>query len=287
MLPGVSVWNRTWPAKCCYDRGRSDLASFGIGAKLRQERIGRGLTIEDIACETRIKPKFLEAIEQNDFDRLPGLVFARNFVRQYALNLHLDPDPLVAQMPVQDEAAIRLPDPPASSRFSYQTDRRVHSGVWLMLAFGAAVGAWFHFNHGGSATAPTPAVERAPVAASVTLVPQLQVAHQVQGAQQIGSPDPASIPVQVVITAHQAAWVQVSADGKNAFTGTLQPDESKEISATEQVKLVAGNAGGLTVSLNGKTLDPIGTNGQVKVLRLTAGGPEFLVKAPTPEPDPL
>ena len=91
----------------------------------------------------------------------------------------------------------------------------------------------------------------------------------------------------MVITAHQSAWVQVSADGKNTFTGIMQPDETKAISATEQVKLVAGNAGGLTVSLNGKTLEPLGSIGQVRVVRLTAGGPQFLVRDPQPAPDPL
>ncbi len=57
----------------------------------------------------------------------------------------------------------------------------------------------------------------------------------------------------------------MSVDGKVAFTGTLQPNDTKEISANERVKILTGNAGGLTISLNGKTLDPLGPSGQVRV----------------------
>ena len=46
------------------------------------------------------------------------------------------------------------------------------------------------------------------------------------------------------------------------------------------MKIVAGNAGALTISLNGKTLEPLGPIGQVRVVRLTAEGPQFLVESP-------
>jgi cytoskeleton protein RodZ len=94
-------------------------------------------------------------------------------------------------------------------------------------------------------------------------------------------------PVEVVITAHQPAWLQVTVDGKITFTGTLMPDESKQISADDQVKITTGNAGGLTISLNGKTIDPLGSLGQVRAVRLTAEGRVFPLIAPQPAPDPL
>ncbi len=97
--------------------------------------------------------------------------------------------------------------------------------------------------------------------------------------------------------AFQEAWVQLSADGKTSFKGhVLRPNETKAISATRaQVKVVTGNAGALTVSLNGKDLwNPLGPVGQVRVVRLTAEGPQFLSESqppvpgqPAPAPDPL
>ena len=77
-------------------------------------------------------------------------------------------------------------------------------------------------------------------------------------------------------------WVQVSADGKITFTGTLAAERNQRNLGAEQVKLVTGNAGGLTISLNGKTLEPLGPTGQVRVVRLTAEGPQFLSKARPP-----
>ncbi len=256
------------------------MASFGIGAKLRQERVGRGLTIDDVARVTRISPRYLEAIEADHFDKLPGLVFVRNFVRQFAMSLNLDPEPLMAELPRLDEAKVQLPNPPARPRSSFRNERKIPSGVWLVLAAAAAIGAWIHFNHSQpmhAANSSPPPARQAVTAPAVTV-----------GVTPMPLPAPVQTSaVQVVITAHQPAWVQVSVDGRNTFTGVLQPDETKEISAAEQVRLVAGNAGALTVSLNGKTLEPLGSAGQVRVIRLTAEGPEFLARDPQPAPDPL
>jgi cytoskeleton protein RodZ len=271
--------------------------SHGIGAKLRETRLASGLTIADISRETRISSRFLDAIEADKFENLPGHIFARNFVRQYALAMHLDPDPLVAELPKQEED-VRLPDPP--QRFSYHTDRTIHSalvsGTWLVLAAGAATAAYLHFNH----TAQTRPAD-VPAAVTQTAAPEVQqAAPQVPRpvrnipAFSAETPQPEPIasgisehPVRVVITAQEAAWIQVTTDGKTVFTGTLEANETKEISADQQVKIFTGNAGGLTVSLNGKTLMPLGPAGQVRTVMLTAEGPEFLARAPQPAPDPL
>jgi cytoskeleton protein RodZ len=273
--------------------------SYGIGAKLRQERLGLGLTISDIAGETRIAPRFLEAIEEDHFDALPGLVFTRNFVRQFALSLKLDPDPLLAELPAQDESTIRLPDPAIRQRSSYRMDpglrSAISSAMWL-LAAAAAMAGWFHFNHSGRQTGPgsdvikTDAIKTDVPKTETNITPATATAPVPPLAPVVAAKVPAEHadhPVEVIITAHQLAWLQVSVDGKTAFTGTLQADETKELGAEGQMKIIAGNAGALTISLNGKTLEPLGPIGQVRVVRLTAEGPEFLSKAPPPEPDPL
>ncbi|HVW83033.1 MAG TPA: DUF4115 domain-containing protein, partial [Bryobacteraceae bacterium] len=71
-----------------------------------------------------------------------------------------------------------------------------------------------------------------------------------------------------------------------AFVGTLQPNDSRTIAADDQVKVLMGNAGGLDISLNGKTLDPLGTKGQTRTVRLTAAGPQFAPQNP-PVSSPL
>ena len=92
------------------------MASLGIGEALRREREHQGISLEDIARKTRIQKRFLDAIETEDFDNLPGLVFTRNFVRQYAKALQLDAEPLLSGLPRLDEATIQFPFPPARLR---------------------------------------------------------------------------------------------------------------------------------------------------------------------------
>jgi cytoskeleton protein RodZ len=278
------------------------LSSFGIGAKLRQERVGKGLAIDDISRDTRIAPRFLEAIETDDYSSLPGLVFTRNFVRQYALTLELDPDPLLAELPKTDESTAPLPNPPARPRSSYHRDRRRHailsSVAWLLVACGAgAVAYYVRFNHSLRASTPQarPALRKMAIAQTAKTAGGTKPPAQVSLAQAsapISAPGSsvgaATAPVQVALTAHGAsAWVQLSADGRITFTGTLKPNETREVSAEEQVKVLTGNAGALTISLNGKTLESIGPLGQVREVKLTAEGPQLLTKAPPPAPDPL
>jgi cytoskeleton protein RodZ len=270
-------------------------SSFGIGALLRKERLGQGRALDAIAADTKIAPRFLEAIESEDFDRLPGLIFTRNFVRQYALALKLNPDPLLAALPRQDESTIKLPDPPRRTRTPpYNRERRWHSVlssmVWLLIAGGAGTAAYLYLNRStntsASSSVPVVRAPRIPPSASPAIVEQSPAPAVQSAAAKSPESDAPGHPVQVVLTAHEPAWVQVSADGKTAFIGTLKSNETREVSAAEQVKISTGNAGALTISLNGKTLDSLGPLGQVRVVKLTAEGPEF-PKAPPPPPDPL
>jgi len=277
------------------------LSSFGIGAKLRQERVGKGLAIDDISRDTRIAPRFLEAIETDDYSSLPGLVFTRNFVRQYALTLQLDPDPLLAELPKMDQSTAPLPNPPARPRSSYRRERRMHSIlssiVWLIIAGGAGAAAYVRFNHSLRVSIPQarPSPQKTAVAQTAEAAggtkPPAQVSPpppSAPGAAPGSASGSATAPVQVALTAHGAsAWVQLSADGRITFTGTLKPNETREVAAEEQVKVLTGNAGALTISLNGKTLESIGPPGQVREVKLTAEGPQLLTKAPPPAPDPL
>jgi len=78
--------------------GRSDL---DIGEALRRARDARGLSLEQAAQDTRISLRFLEALEDEQFDELPAPVYVRGFTRSYANYLGVDPQPLI------DELALR------------------------------------------------------------------------------------------------------------------------------------------------------------------------------------
>src|SRR5512134_2860407 len=108
-----------------------------IGSQLRAAREAQGLTVDQAFKATRIKPSFLEAIEANQFQTLPGAVQARGFVRSYANFLGLDgehlaslldadktvksdirpmpmaPKPIVAPLPTSTKPIVQAPPKPA------------------------------------------------------------------------------------------------------------------------------------------------------------------------------
>ena len=76
----------------------------GIGAELRDARLGRGYSIEECQRGTRISRRYLEALEDEEFSALPAPVFARGFLRSYAQFLGLDPTAMVARFPSNPRA---------------------------------------------------------------------------------------------------------------------------------------------------------------------------------------
>lgn len=84
----------------------------GIGEQLRKAREAKGLSISDIEKATKIQSRYLEAIENNDFDKLPGDFYVRAFIRQYAQIVGLDGKELLSQY--QGEVANEVSQPEES-----------------------------------------------------------------------------------------------------------------------------------------------------------------------------
>ena len=68
-----------------------------FGARLREARERRGLSLREIADATKISARSLEALERNDIARLPGGIFSRAFVRAYAVHVGLDPEDTISE----------------------------------------------------------------------------------------------------------------------------------------------------------------------------------------------
>lgn len=93
----------------------------GIGEQLRKAREAKGLSISDIEKATKIQSRYLEAIENNDFDKLPGDFYVRAFIRQYAQIVGLDGKELLNQY--QGEVANEVSQPEESPA------QEVHEGA--------------------------------------------------------------------------------------------------------------------------------------------------------------
>jgi cytoskeleton protein RodZ len=321
-----------------------------VGENLRRERLKRNLELEEISRELKISMRFLQAIENDQYDKLPGGVFAKSFARQYARLLGLNEEDIAGQVqqvvgPVEVPQPVETPKPMAFSSIhvpkvdEWQTvgDKRFHWSGWLsavvlvaVMLVCSAVYAWLqrpkatvtaHANppaasvpqqaasqavppaplpgvatgtpSGVAAPPSTPAVE--PAAAPPQPVPS-QPVEQRPLDQKPAEPKPASAAAQtapvnpqttvhVEINADEAVWVLARADGKYAFSATMDPHTTRNVDGVKEVMVRLGNAGGVTISLNGKPIGPAGPKGQVRTIQFTSGG--FQIVPAKPAVDPL
>ena len=113
-----------------------------------------------------------------------------------------------------------------------------------------------------STTAPVTAPTTAPAAPPVT-APAAAATVAVEGPK----PEPAKLSVG--LSARERTWVSLSSDGKTVFSGVLDASQTKNIEGLDNAKLLTGNAAGIDVSWNGKSIGPLGTHGQVKMVLFT------------------
>ena len=87
-----------------------------FGGKLREARERRGVSLRQLATNTKISVAALEALERNDLSKLPGGIFSRAFVRSYALEVGLDPDETVREFLGRFQEDAAAPVSPSSRR---------------------------------------------------------------------------------------------------------------------------------------------------------------------------
>ncbi|HXY38429.1 MAG TPA: RodZ domain-containing protein [Vicinamibacteria bacterium] len=235
-------------------------ASFG--EKLRQQREIRGVSLREIAEGTKISVRFLQALEEDRVEVLPGGLFPRAFVRQYASFLGLDAERLSAEFLAEHTAPPleRKPAPPVVSlpRLSV-TPGQLFLGVVAV----AAVAFLLHRSSSdGRRTArvePSPA----PVPAAPAVLPSDRVLPPATVLPQT-SAAPARERLVVSITAEEECWVEARADGTTVLNRVLAGGESQTLRAHGRIVLSVGNAGALRLRLNDRPALPLGHSGEVK-----------------------
>jgi cytoskeletal protein RodZ len=282
-----------------------------LGHTLATERLRQNIDLEFVAAVTRISPRMLKAIEMDDFDQLPGRVFARNFVRQYAQVLKLNADAVLAQFE-REQSPGEMPETVKSKEYSAGFslnlpaladvfgNNTLGSFLTFVVTIGAcAIGVWA-FNNWGTVRAhvlPTSPSTNAPQSARTNIPaagsrpPATKPSAAVEPAKPplkaAGELDSPAIPssgaaVHVLLAASDSCWTRITADGKVLFAGTLNAGESRQVNAASVVDVRAGNAGALTLKLNGSAVPALGPKGQTRTVILTPDGAH--VRTPTPEP---
>ncbi len=231
---------------------------------------------------TRISLRFLEALEREQWDRLPGGIFNRGFIRAIAHFLGLDEENLIA------EYALATDDQPEVAVWTTEEKPRRPWGaaVLLVVLLGAlAGGGWFayeryapllktwHLPFAGAAAAPQPAPVQpsalpalpaggADSAAAATQTPAAQTPANASVAKMPGT-------LELNVQAGKSAEVKIIADGKTVFSGTLSAGQAEHFQARNSFEVFSSEASALLLELNGQIQPPLGPPGQPGSVKLT------------------
>lgn len=291
-----------------------------VGETLRGERLRRNLSLEQISRETKITARLLDAIEKEQFDLLPGGVFAKSFVRQYARFLGLDEEELAAEVEKAIHPSAELPsfaasppEPvfkvprvgewPGSGRSNSSALPALALVVAVMLVCSAVYAWWQRSRRAAPPPQPASAVQKvaAPAAPKpaapepVTPAPGNEPVTPPKTEAAASAPETPAAPVEnanpaatlhVSLAADADTWVQAWADGKSVLVGTLQPNAVKSVDAVDTVRIRTGNAGSLQVTVNGKPAGPIGPSGQIRIVEISRDKVQILLPPPKPAPAP-
>jgi transcriptional regulator with XRE-family HTH domain len=250
------------------------MASFG--ENLRRERELRGVDLHEMAEATKISIRFLQALEQDRVDVLPGGIFPRAFVRQYGKYLGLDPERLVA------EFVFAYGGEPAAARAPAAVPDGVPRRSWIVGAvvlLVAALAAWALWPR--SPEAETAAASPSPMAPPPTF-PQDRVYPP--PAAVAATPVPAAVIVGLVV--RRRAWVEARVDGSTVVNRVMEAGEGERLEAREAVTLAVGDAGGVEYTLNGQPGGPLGRDGEVRrnIVITAAGVAPVPLSRPSPRP---
>ena len=290
------------------------MASVGIGERLRNARTARGLTLEDIEAATRIKRHYLDALEREAWDELPGATYVRGFLASYARELGISVDEILGLDPSAQQAArtpsaqvprpveVRITPGNPQSRL-----RRIVTAIAVVFVVGAVLLAYVLVGQLRQFAATRPRPEAAaPAPGSQPGAPQGIPAVTPSGGQP-GTPaastgqtvtgtsaapgtvaTPTGAPGQNIVVTAQAtdrSWVRVVSDGSVVFEGFLSAGDHQVWQGQHQVSIRVGNASALDLSVNGQSIGRLGNPGDVVDRTFSAGGPAAPA-TPTAPPGP-
>jgi transcriptional regulator with XRE-family HTH domain len=255
-----------------------------IGSRIRHAREQRGLTIRDIANTTKISTAALNAIEHNDFTRLPGGVFRRAYVRAFATEVGLDADELTREYRSRFEIETPAgPIPPQKADWSDRVPALYRLGIVLvtvaMLIGAVVIQQRAQILHESQD-------ERSTLSAVETDLPEDTVPTNESGTEEVAVANAAvsetgAPSVRLEIRLHGPCWVSAVADGERVVYRLMQPGERALVEAHSLITLHVGDAGAVAYSINGTRGKPLGANGEVVTVRITRENLGSLSAEPT------
>jgi cytoskeleton protein RodZ len=281
-------------------------AALTVGETVTRARTAAGMTVAQVAAQTRIRSTVIAAIEADDFRLCGGDVYARGHLKSIATVIGTDPAALAARFDEQCGAARVTAEPVApiaqptqvtqsgggdhglsalagTLGASLSGGRRGANWTAVMaLALAVIVGVGLiSFLQRPSSSAPlatgpspSPTTSTAPggtPSSTPTATPSSPTTPSASPNDVVAAAD--GVTVTVAVTG-RASWMRITnGSGKTLFEGTLTKGETRTVRDKTKVKLLIGNAGAVTLNVNGRDLGAPGSGGQVVKVEFGPGDP--------------
>ncbi len=256
-----------------------------LATQLRLARESKHVSLETIAHTTRIGLHHLESLEQGRFQDLPGGMYNRAFIRTYCEYLGIDPRDVLERY--EAETA-----PPKEKVIKTKTEiPEVGSALkphplffWSVMLLISVAGLYLSrrwvadafspfFSHPSAPgtmaePAPQPKASAPSLRAPIVSKPAPEVVSKAPSTLQAAAPRPITATVapgtiRLEFEVLQECWVSVDRDGNRALSKVLEPGDDQAVSAKERLFLIVGNAGGIRLKINGRSVRPLGKPGEV------------------------
>lgn len=251
------------------------MSRSGFGERLKRERELRGVSRDEVCAATRIASRYLEALENERWEALPGGVFNRGFVRAVARFLGLGEDDMLAeydaamneQKPEGALPATAVAQAPTKPAPTKKNGRPLLWFASLCAILALLASGWLGWTrrdklaHQRKIQPPSEkatAIAQAPHS-STAPEPAVSAERATTQSENAVENQPA---LQLKIEAGKETSVSVSADGNKIFEGDMIAGQSRTFTAQAAIDISAKDAGALLLELNGQTLAPLGPPGQ-------------------------
>ncbi len=233
-----------------------------VGDILRAERERRGLAIRDVEEATSIRALYIQSIEENKYDIIPGEVYLKGFIKTYANFLNLDGNAVVNQYRQEKTPPNVILDDVESNvvknkGLKPQNNNKIEFGNIIKqkiviggLAFALVCGYWMLNLDSSEAPMEQPKQE----VKTVVAVPK-EVSVPVTA--------PQSKPIKISLKFEGACWTEVKVDNHNIYEGIPNPGEVLTWDANNDIIIKLGNAGVVDVTHNGNVIGKLGAVGDV------------------------
>ena len=239
-----------------------------LGARLREFRTEQCIPLEDVAAQTRIQARLLNAIEEGRLDQLPEPIYIKGFIQRFAEALGLNGAEFANAFPTG--STIQFVKPSWRHLPAAQL-RPIHLYVlYVLLVISAVSGLSLLVKpspeqaietnyHQADRPGPNLNKEANPQQRLATAKPTELVKTSENGKQ-----------VQVGVTLKAQSWIRVVADGKTEFEGVLQEGTQRTWVADQKLIVRAGNAGGVLVEFNNESAKQMGAPYEVQEISFAA-----------------